>query len=519
MLDFEEVKWKINEISAKRPWLSSLLLILSILVFAWTGWIAVTRGELRRMEDGIRRRGGPITHDELNAYYASVPDEQNAAPLYEKAWKDFVPFSRSDPEYKLVPHWEWGEWGVSIPRPGSVSNPEDIATLKAYKACLEKNQKSFDLIMNAAKMEGCRFPINYKDGLGMKMEHLAGMRIVLDIMASKTLVAIEEGNVASATELLQILNKIGAHIFAEPDCSAHSLGFACEWRIFRLGERLLNSRALSSEELDSLEKIFEAWPAAAKTFVFASQGERAISYGGDTADMLKHVFCYWVQPMGGDLEIKTISDGRARLLALLLSASGLVYPARINILATSEQIIELGALQYDRVKIDDIEEKMRRRRYNPIWFPAYRLANCCSWRVFAPYKIEMMREIILLAISARRFENENSRLPGEVEDIVPKYADCFPDDIFGHGPLKFRSGPIEVGEGAPVEGGGGRKAKIYKDGITIYSVGPDGSDNAGGGYSIDGVGRHSDISLVLFPLHEECPVTKEDCMPREGKKD
>jgi hypothetical protein len=275
---------------------------------------------------------------------------------------------------------------------------------------------------------------------------------------------------------------------------------------------------LSNEELDRLEKIMQASPDATKAFRFAFQGERAKIYGGDDVNILKHTFTYYISYMGGGGETMTISDIRAKLLDSILSISGLVYPVRINFLTISKQVIELKTSQYDRKKINDFENMRNQRRYNPVWWPAYRSVNWTFGYFYAPQRIEIKKALTLLAISARRFEAKNTRLPNELEELVPNFIAVLPQDAFGHGPLKFRSGRIEIERKTLMEGGKQKQVPIYRDGIMIYSVGQDGLDNAGGESSRDGVGRHSDISVMLFPHHEKNAVSNDDTMTHDKKK-
>ena len=71
---------------------------------------------------------------------------------------------------------------------------------------------------------------------------------------------------------------------------------------------------------------------------------------------------------------------------------------------------------------------------------------------------EAQRRLMQLAVAARRFLVERGRLPKSLDELVPDWIPALPLDPFGTGPLQM---------------------KRTKEGLVLYSVGPDGIDYDG----------------------------------------
>ncbi len=98
----KDLKKMIVESMEKHPWISSFLFLLFSLILVWQLWVATNRAELHRIEAEIRERGEPLTHDDLNKFYKSVPDAENAALLYQEAFGKY--HEASEEEKKQFEH-------------------------------------------------------------------------------------------------------------------------------------------------------------------------------------------------------------------------------------------------------------------------------------------------------------------------------------------------------------------------------------------------------------------------------
>jgi hypothetical protein len=91
---------------------------------------------------------------------------------------------------------------------------------------------------------------------------------------------------------------------------------------------------------------------------------------------------------------------------------------------------------------------------------------------------EQSNRNLILAFALAAYHADNGRYPAKLDELVPKYFERIPDDVFSGKPLIYRL------EGA---------------GYLLYSVGQDGKDDNGHGY--DDEPRGDDIA-VRMPVPE-----------------
>ena len=80
-----------------------------------------------------------------------------------------------------------------------------------------------------------------------------------------------------------------------------------------------------------------------------------------------------------------------------------------------------------------------------------------------------------VALALAAYRAENGKYPQRLEQLVPKYIEKIPDDVYSDGPILYK-----------------REGKGY----VLYSVGYDGVDNGGADYDPEGVDDHDDVLRV-----------------------
>ncbi len=73
-------------------------------------------------------------------------------------------------------------------------------------------------------------------------------------------------------------------------------------------------------------------------------------------------------------------------------------------------------------------------------------------------KARMLLSVAAAALAVEQYRLEHGRWPDSLDQLVPEFLDSVPDDYFGSGKLRY----VHTGQG-----------------VTVYSVGPDGSDDGG----------------------------------------
>jgi hypothetical protein len=111
-----------------------------------------------------------------------------------------------------------------------------------------------------------------------------------------------------------------------------------------------------------------------------------------------------------------------------------------------------------------------------LMFPGYDKVNSSAER------IEQVQRNLHLAFALAAYHSDHGRYPAKLDELVPKYLEKIPDDLFSGKALIYR---------------------VEDDGYLLYSVGPNGVDDDGRGY--DDQPRGDDISIRM-PV----PVPQKD---------
>ena len=104
----------------------------------------------------------------------------------------------------------------------------------------------------------------------------------------------------------------------------------------------------------------------------------------------------------------------------------------------------------------------------------------------------MRFEMIRLAFSLAAYRADHGSYPARLADLAPKYADRVPKDVFTDGELHYNR------EGA---------------GYVLYSVGPNGKDDAGKGLEDRSEG-HQDWDDIVVRVRDKRPASTHGAGPK-----
>ncbi len=222
-------------------------LVLSGVVISLIGGIVYTvlsysvSVELERELEEIKHSGKPITLEELTP--APVPDEENAALIYKKAFAMIV---KGTKEEEKLHNLKWSE--KEIP---------------AVRRLLEKNEDTLNLLREAAQLEKCHFPLDYTKGFEMLLPHLRYFRTCARLLAADALIKSMDGKTDEALSSCQVGLGMGKALQDSP-----------------LAISLLVRNATDSIILTALEEIFSKSGGASKGMCYAVLSELDISEEG-----------------------------------------------------------------------------------------------------------------------------------------------------------------------------------------------------------------------------------------------
>ena len=154
----------------------------------------------------IRAAGYPTTLAELDAWYPT-PTDANAADVYLEAFDAYV----SDEELEaLLPHFSMN---VDWPAPDEPIPAEMLTAMEAY---LAKNAEALALLVEAASIPECRYPVDLREGLDVRLPHLIELRTGTELLALQASVAAERSEGESVVGSIRATLALAESLKHEP---------------------------------------------------------------------------------------------------------------------------------------------------------------------------------------------------------------------------------------------------------------------------------------------------------------
>ena len=135
-----------------------VLVVIAVFSMLWT-----TGRAAGRAEQAIREAGEPLTLAELDAWYPYVPDEENAALIYERAFRKLAAPRYAQADYLPVAGY------ADLPPPGQPLPKVNGLAVAQY---LADNEEALDLFHQAAQRDACSFPIDLRAGMTVELPRI-----------------------------------------------------------------------------------------------------------------------------------------------------------------------------------------------------------------------------------------------------------------------------------------------------------------------------------------------------------
>ena len=241
------------------------ILISAIIFSRWNNSVAE---ELEAYKQDARAHGYPVTLEELNAWYPAVPDNENAALVYEEA---FALMQAVDPGCEQLSEL-WDQ------RDAQLSNSAHTPDLTIEIRYVDSQADALAKLEEASHMKCARFPVDFTQGLEVNRDHIpffrAGARLLI-LIADQ---AFAQGDTEeAANRYIQMLAMARAG-GAEPRVDAQLIRMNVDRLAFDELERALSHSTLNAPELAALDA---AWSDAHRpdALARACAGERCIMTG------------------------------------------------------------------------------------------------------------------------------------------------------------------------------------------------------------------------------------------------
>lgn len=402
-----------------------LLLVVRHLVFS---------AKIKEKLSQIRAANEPVTLQELNSYYAEVPDEKNAGKIYAQA---FESMQRSGSYNGL-------EGTADLPdRIPSPEVPPEIEN------AVTNNQTALAELRKAADLSDCRYPIDYTPGWNALLPQLNAIRACGNLERYNGVVKMHTGDVDGAIQSVTLISKYAASLNSEPDLISVLTQEGLDLRAYDLARWIINHRQLSSEQLTALQKVFNQ-TGPTNWIDRAVIGERCSTvavFDYPAADLMNVI-----SPTGsGPFDVPAI---RLVRLAGQSKKDEIIYLERL------EEIRQAARLPFpERLKrAVALDSEIRHQSSLHLLFVTGSILPPMLKIINRDAQHTARMRLIQTALAIEQFRLKHGELPKQLQDLKPDYLKDIPLDPFDEKELRYSK---------------------TADGYLLYSVGPNQVDDGG----------------------------------------
>lgn len=442
--------------------LSSLLSLPFSLLEAWD---VVASARLAARMKVVTSAGDPASLAELAKRYPTPPPGRNAAEHLNAA------FERMEVRKAEVERLADRLPIVGGGRLPDLAEPVPPGMLKDIRGYLEANAEVLPLLHKAAALEECKFDLDFTQGVGMLMPHLAKLRQAARLLALEALERIEAGKGDDAAASLLACLRMGECVRQEPVLISALVRIACDAIAIAQLERWASRTRPSPAVLERLEAAL-ATAADPRIIEQAMVGERCFGIDVYQSYIFKPNRAEMIRNLGDmdvpfPLLVNLIPNAYFKedmccyldIMNAYVAAARKPYP----------ECYLVGA----RVG-KDLEERI------PKCFVVARLLLPALGRVFASGQQHLARcDSARVALAVLRYKAKHGRLPADLAALVPDFVKAIPPDPFDGKPLRYRADA---------------------DGFTVYTIGENLKDDGGATQQPPDGGKAPDIGFrVRWP--------------------
>ncbi|MBP9903576.1 MAG: hypothetical protein KBH45_19135, partial [Verrucomicrobia bacterium] len=390
----------------------------------------------------IRAAGLPASPEELDRWYAAVPEASNAAVVLAPAFELLRTFpdkrSNDIAQAKLLDRRE--AW--------SAETREQIAEYVAM------NGEALAQARDGAKLPLCRYPIDLTYGLEAELPHLAELKNLARAAGLRAVSAAGKGSQADWSSDVRFILQLTTTLDHEPTLLSQLVRLSLITTAVRTTERILNSTTNS----DPAYGLIEAFAA-----VVSTNGIR-LGLIGERACATPVFRMSWAEMDRGDKRAEDESSktklpppaGRANPLFWVLGFFERDLSFYLNVMETN---IALAAISPPaNLAATNTTEQLsgtasrRGYFYSGLMLPAIARATVRDATTLAQIRL------VQTALAIECYRARYSQLPETLADLMPAFLVVVPADPFTGTPLRYRR---------------------TDEGFVIYSVDRDGHDNGG----------------------------------------
>jgi hypothetical protein len=398
----------------------------------------------------LRALGEPTTAEELDAFYARPPADQDVTPLLLAALAPLEgPAYEGDTKGLPIV----GE-DIPIPPPGQPWKEQ-----AAVEKLLAKYAESLKNLHEAARRGGAaRYPVKFQDGQDMLLPHAQSLRQGARLLKLEAHVRAHRGDAHGAAESILAIIAAGESLREEPILVCQLVRIALQGIASDTVEKLLPRAPFSEADLVQLQARFQGLNCD-EGVLRALLGERVT--GLETIPGLMSNL-----GGGGSPGIAGLLITRNHLAQTYLeSMDEVIAAARQPLPGRLDEVDALEAEMKQFVKTAGPITKLR-RAMAALTLPAVQAS------VTAGARANATAQVTATGIAAHRWRLKHGKLPPSLQTLVPDFLPAVPADPFDGKPLRW---------------------VIKGDELVVYSIGQNRVDDGG----TRQVGLEGDVVFAL----------------------
>ena len=401
----------------------------------------------RRLEaelSALRASGAPLTWEE--AAPKQVPDDQNAAVLYQQVFRVDFSAGSSNPTFQ---DFDTADQEI-LNRFRDEPSEEDAEWLRA-KLAEPGGDEAMRVLREASMRPDAVFPIPWEKGPATLFPHYAKFRAATRVMVQKANLAAYDGDMAEALDWHATILRMSRHVIGEPAMVGTLVAIAMQSMSFRELKRLLRDHQVppgAADELDAALADFDMQGALKHALI----GERAL--GLQCFDVAYKNPVAFMQQSGGSGTGFEALGAIGRVFGPMKKADMLTY------LRSMRESISLAdrPARVGRAKADALAQEIESLQF---WQAP--VTKMLGPGVFgragvktdqAVANIDMCR----LVLALRAYRREHGAYPASLRELQPALGWPIPDDPFSGKPYVYRT---------------------QDEGFILYSLGQNETDDGG----------------------------------------
>jgi hypothetical protein len=412
--------------------------------------------EADRLDQGWR-------FEEIQAARVAVPDDENSAPIVAAAYAQI-------PRTFLAPRADQAPGILERLEESLPSQRLDDARLLELRAELAKAAAALPVARDLADRPRGRWAVAWVPDfpIATLMPHLEQARRVEQLLVLDAAAAAADGDPDRAVRSCRAALNAGRSMGDEPAAISQLIRRACGMNAVSALERVLAQGEASAPALEAMQRLL-ADEANAPLLLISVRADRAM----------------WFQT----LEAMRTSGYNRAALRIMPSRLGERFDMQV------ERVLAHGAepafLRFSTalVEIAKLPSHEQEERLRKLEIPSQKLpallegltggGKGIDWVNIArqSHRHQALLRCAEAALAAERYHLAEHAWPGDLNALVPRYLPAIPTDPFDGQPLRMRHLP---------------------DGMVVYSIGPDRTDDGGKLNRSNPIAANTDIGFQLW---------------------